>query len=59
MSDLKHGNIFEAFSATAAMYPDNTAVEYLGTKYSYRKLLGLVESFAGGLARFGITPCQT
>lgn len=54
MSDLKHGNIFEAFSSTASMYPDNTAVEYLGTKYSYRKLLGLVESFAGGLARFGI-----
>lgn len=54
MSDLKYGNIFEAFSTTASMYPDNTAVEYLGTKYSYRKLLGLVESFAGGLAKLGI-----
>jgi acyl-CoA synthetase (AMP-forming)/AMP-acid ligase II len=42
MSDLKYGNIFEAFSATVSQYPDNTAVEYLGTKYSYRKLLGLV-----------------
>lgn len=54
MSDLKYGNIFEAFSATVSQYPDNTAVEYLGTKYSYRKLLGLVEKFAGGLSQLGI-----
>ena len=54
MSDLKYGNIFEAFSATVSQYPGNTAVEYLGTKYSYRKLLGLVEKFAGGLSQLGI-----
>lgn len=54
MSDLKYGTIFEAFAATATQYPDNTAVEYLGTKYSYKKLLGLVEKFAGGLSQLGI-----
>ncbi len=54
MSDLKYGTIFEAFAATASQYPDNTAVEYLGTKYSYKKLLGLIEKFAGGLSQLGI-----
>lgn len=55
MSDLKYSNIFEAFSETASKYPDNTAVEYLGTKYSYKKLLAMVERFASGLTQLGIT----
>lgn len=54
MPDLKYGTIFESFSAITARYPDNTAVEYLGTKYSYKRLLDLVEKFAGGLAHLGI-----
>lgn len=54
MSDIKYQTIFEAFSAIASNYPDNTAVEYLGTRYSYKRLLSLVEKFAGGLAQLGI-----
>ena len=54
MPDLKYGTIFESFSAITSRYPDNTAVEYLGTKYSYKRLLDLVEKFAGGLAHLGI-----
>ena len=54
MPDLKYGTIFESFSAITSRYPDNTAVEYLGTKYSYKRLLDLVEKFVGGLGHLGI-----
>ncbi len=54
MSDLQYGTIFDAFTATASKHANNTAVEYLGTKYSYRKLADLVEKFAGGLTQLGI-----
>ena len=49
-SALEHPNIFKAFAATAAKFPDKTGVYFLGTEYSYRDLLQLAERFAAALA---------
>ncbi|MBI5248293.1 MAG: acyl--CoA ligase, partial [Desulfomonile tiedjei] len=54
MSTLSQPTIFRAFAATAAKFPEKTAVSFLGTNYSYRKLLSLVEKFAAGLAASGL-----
>jgi len=53
---LPHQNIFEAFASSAEAHRDKTALVYLGTRYSYGRLLGLAQSFAGGLARAGVGP---
>lgn len=53
MSSLEYPNIFKAFAATAAKYPDKIAVSYLGTIFTYSYLLGLVERTAGALAALG------
>jgi long-chain acyl-CoA synthetase len=53
-SALTHPTIFKAFSATAEKYPHKTAVVFLGTHYSYKKLHGLAERFAAGLASVGL-----
>ena len=47
-------NIFEAFSATAAKFSNKTAVIYLGTRFSYHKILMLAENFASSLRDQGI-----
>jgi long-chain acyl-CoA synthetase len=52
--DLFFQNIFEAFSTAATRFGDKTAVIYLGTRFSYRKLLALAENFAGSLRGQGI-----
>lgn len=54
MSTLAHPTIFKAFAATAAKFPDKTAVSFLGTQYTYRKLIKFVEKFAAGLAASGL-----
>jgi long-chain acyl-CoA synthetase len=54
MSTLEHPTIFKAFAARAAKSPDKIAVSFLGTNYSYSRLLGLVERFAASLAAVGL-----
>jgi len=56
MSSLKHPNIFTAFADTASKRPTKTAVSFLGTRFSYSKLLHLSERFAAGLAAAGLRP---
>jgi len=54
MSTLEQLTIFKAFADTVAKNPDKTAVSFLGTSYSYRRLLDLTERFAAALAGLGI-----
>ncbi len=52
--DIPFQNIFEAYQAAAKKHGDKTAVIYLGTRYSYKRLLELVEGFASSLKEKGI-----
>ena len=52
-----HG-IYSAFEASAEARPDKTAVIYLGTRFSYRKLKELSERFATALSDIGIKTGQ-
>ncbi len=54
MSTLAQFTIFRAFADTVAKNPDKTAVSFLGTSYSYRRLLELTERFAAALAGLGM-----
>jgi len=51
-------NIYASFEATALRRGDNTAVVYLGTRYSYLELKNLAERFAAALLGLGVTPGQ-
>ena len=53
MSVLKYQTIYGAFSAMAEKYPQKTAVYFLGSSYSYQKVLDLSEKFAAGLYERG------
>ncbi len=44
---------FTRFEASCKEYPDNTAVIFLGEKFSYKKLHDMVDRFATGLAELG------
>lgn len=44
---------FTRFEASCKEYPDNTAVIFLGEKFSYKKLHDMIDSFATGLAELG------
>jgi long-chain acyl-CoA synthetase len=55
--DTNH-NIYSAFAATAERCPEKTAVYYLGTRFSYRKLKDLSERFAAGLNANGVKAGQ-
>ena len=48
-------NIFEAFAASANAHGDKTAVIYLGTRFSYRKVVRLAENFAASLLAQGVS----
>lgn len=54
MSTLEHPTIFKSFAARAAKFPDKIAVSFLGTNYTYSRLLELVERFAASLAAVGL-----
>ena len=54
MSDTK--NIFDQFHSAAEKYGEQTAVVYLGTRYSYNRLRELAASFAAGLSEKGVKP---
>ena len=47
-------NIFEAFSSAADKFSRQTAVVYLGTRFSYQKVLRLAERFAASLMDLGV-----
>ncbi|MBI4764124.1 MAG: AMP-binding protein, partial [Deltaproteobacteria bacterium] len=46
--------IFSRFERMAEKYPQNTAIIFLGEKYSYARLMNLIDRFATGLSRLGI-----
>ena len=47
-------NIYEAFAAASAKFPSKTAVVYLGTRFSYSRIVKLAENFAASLFEQGI-----
>ena len=51
-------SIYASFAAMAEQYPDKTAVVYLGSRFSYRKLLNLAGCFAAALNARGIKSGQ-
>jgi len=53
--ELPFQNTFEAFRAAVKKHGDKTAVIYLGTRFSYNKMLELVEGFAWSLREHGIS----
>ena len=48
-------SIYDNFSDTAERRRDHTAVFYLGTRYSYRRIRTLADSFASALTDMGVT----
>ncbi|UCF58141.1 MAG: acyl--CoA ligase, partial [Deltaproteobacteria bacterium] len=48
-------NIFDAFAASAKTHRDRTAVVYLGTSFSYGKVLHFAENFAAALQDHGVS----
>ena len=54
MSGIK--NIFDDFESAAKKYGDQTAIVYLGTRYSYRRLSELASGFAASLSEKGVGP---
>lgn len=51
-------HIWTTFQQTADRYAENTAVVFLGTRYSYRKVKQLALRFAAALAGLGVRPGQ-
>jgi long-chain acyl-CoA synthetase len=58
MTNSSIPNIFSTFAAAAEGHPDKTAVYYLSTRFSYRKLKDLSERFAAGLNANGVKAGQ-
>jgi long-chain acyl-CoA synthetase len=53
-----NNNIYSVFAEAAERHPDKTAVFYLGTRFSYRKLQNLSGRFAAALSGMGINSGQ-
>jgi acyl-CoA synthetase (AMP-forming)/AMP-acid ligase II len=47
-------NIYNSFSAAAVKFGNNTAIVYLGTHFSYNRILKLAENFASSLRAEGV-----
>lgn len=58
MENMTYQTIPEAFEAMADVRGNHTAVIFLGTCYSYRRLQEMVRSFSKALIRIGIKPGQ-
>jgi long-chain acyl-CoA synthetase len=56
MSALETQSIYSVFAATAERRADHTALVYLGTPFSYRRVRELAERFGASLSRLGIAP---
>jgi long-chain acyl-CoA synthetase len=53
-SQSHYSNIFDAFAEAAKKFGDNTAIVYLGTRFSYNRIVSLAENFASSLIAEGI-----
>ena len=53
-----HNSIFSVFETSAEKQKDNTAVVYLGTRFSYHKISDLVDRFAAAMMDMGIVSGQ-
>jgi long-chain acyl-CoA synthetase len=58
MTSESNNNIYSVFAEAAERHPDKTAVFYIGTRFSYRKLQNLSGRFAAALNDKGITSGQ-
>jgi len=58
MSPITAPNIFATFAETAAQRKRHTAVVYLGTRFSYRRVKDLADRFAAALGHAGLTAGQ-
>jgi long-chain acyl-CoA synthetase len=58
MTNSSIPTIFSTFAAAAEHHPHKTAVYYLGTRFTYRKLKDLSERFAAGLNANGVETGQ-
>ena len=58
MTSEPNNNIYAIFAEAAERHPDKTAVFYLGTRFSYRKLQNLSERFAAALNDKGVKAGQ-
>ena len=47
---------FSRFDEMCAKEPGNTALYYLGERYSYGRLAMLIDRFAAGLVKIGVKP---
>ena len=59
MGKVEHANqgtIFSTFEEVAERRKNHTAIIYLGTKYSYRKLKNFSERFSAALRAIGVRP---
>jgi long-chain acyl-CoA synthetase len=54
MDDYSKETTFSGFEESCKKYPDNTALVYLGERYSYAELHKLVDRFAAGLIEIGV-----
>ncbi len=54
MSEYRSECTFTGFEEACKKFPDNTALIYLGDRYSYTRLGTLVEKFAAGLYETGV-----
>lgn len=52
----KQSSIYTTFEATAKRRQEQPAVIYLGTRFSYRKVLFFVDRFASALSGLGVKP---
>jgi long-chain acyl-CoA synthetase len=58
MDEKTSPTIFSNFAETAAQRKTDTAVVYLGTRFSYRRLKDMAESFAAALSHAGLAAGQ-
>jgi long-chain acyl-CoA synthetase len=58
MTSEPNNNIYSIFAEAAERHPEKTAVFYLGTRFSYRKLKNLSERFATALNANGVNAGQ-
>jgi long-chain acyl-CoA synthetase len=56
MEAYKEEYTFSRFEEICQKYPGNTALYYLGERFSYGKLNMLIDRFAAGLVKIGVQP---
>ncbi len=56
MEPIEASYTFSRFDEMCAKEPGNTALYYLGERYSYGKLAMLIDRFAAGLVKIGVRP---